>query len=84
MNILESKKSSLVIEERGNKNIVIGMPHHAPAGVDTLPCNRFADENTGYLGRYIAENLDCCSIIACNYTIDVNKDRTNVGSNLNI
>ncbi len=77
MNSLDDKKSSLIIEKRDNNNVVVGVPHHAPAGVDTLPCNRVADENTGYLGRYIAEKLDCCSIIACNYTIDVNKDMDN-------
>ncbi len=75
--IFSSKASRLLIESRSNKEIAIGVPHHAPAGVDRLPCNRWADENTGYLGRYIAEKLDCCSIVACNYTADVNKSMDN-------
>ena len=51
------------------------MPHHAPAGVPSLPCPEHSDsdENTGFIGRYLADQLDCCSIIACNYTIDANK-----------
>ena len=79
MNILESKKSSLVFEERGNKNIVIGVPHHAPAGVSYLSCRprRPADENAGYLGLYIAEKLKCSFIIACYYYLDANKNMSN-------
>ncbi|OGZ13427.1 MAG: hypothetical protein A2942_01105 [Candidatus Lloydbacteria bacterium RIFCSPLOWO2_01_FULL_50_20] len=40
-----------------------------------LPCpeHEDADENAGFLGRYLAERLDCCSVIACNYRVDVNK-----------
>ena len=74
--MLESTSTSLlIIEERKSKDIVIGVPHHAPAGIDNLPCpeHRDSDENAGFLGRYVAEKLDCCSIIACNYRIDVNK-----------
>lgn len=67
--------SLLVIEERTQKDIVVGVPHHAPAGKSMLPCSdhKDADENAGFLGLYLAEKLDCCSIIACNYTVDVNK-----------
>jgi hypothetical protein len=74
--ILETTKTSLlIIEERKRKDIVIGVPHHAPAGISTIPCQEHpdADENAGFIGRYIAENLNCCSLIACNYTTDVNK-----------
>jgi len=74
--MLESPALSLlIIEERANKDIVVGVPHHAPAGKTTLPCQNHpdSDENAGFLGRYVAEALNCCSIIACNYTIDVNK-----------
>ena len=74
--MLESTSTSLlIIEERKSKDIVIGVPHHAPAGIDKLPCLEHpkSDENAGFLGRYVAEKLDCCSIIACNYRIDVNK-----------
>lgn len=74
--MLESAESSLlIIEERWHKEIVVGVPHHAPAGRTALPCpeHKASDENAGLLGRYVAEALDCCSILACNYTIDVNK-----------
>lgn len=74
--MLESTSTSiLIIEERKFKDIIIGVPHHAPAGVKKLPCpdHEASDENAGFLGRYIAEKLNCCSIIACNYVIDVNK-----------
>jgi len=74
--MLESSEPSLlIIEERTSKHIVVGVPHHAPAGTPTLPCldHKDSDENAGFLGRYIAETLDCCSIIACNYPMDVNK-----------
>jgi hypothetical protein len=77
MNVLDNTTTALIFQERDNQNIVIGVPHHAPAGIDKLPCNRFADENTGYLGQYIADRLGCCCIIACNYTLDVNKDMEN-------
>jgi hypothetical protein len=74
--ILETAETSvLIIEVRPRSDIVIGVPHHAPAGQVTLPCcqHRDADENAGFLGRYLAEKLGCCSVIACNYTVDVNK-----------
>lgn len=74
--ILESTEPSLlIIEARKRKDIVVGVPHHAPAGISRLPCAEHpdADENAGFIGRYVAEKLDCCSIIACNYTTDVNK-----------
>ena len=70
-----TEPSLLIIEERKRKDIVVGVPHHAPAGTPKLPCPEHpaADENAGFLGRYIAEKLECCSIIACNYPVDVNK-----------
>jgi len=74
--MLESTEQSLlIIEKRRRFDIVVGVPHHAPAGVPYLPCPEHSDsdENTGFIGRYLADQLDCCSIIACNYTIDANK-----------
>jgi hypothetical protein len=67
--------SLLMIEDRPKKAVVVGAPHHAPAGKETLPCleHQEADENTGFLGRYLAEQLHCCSVIACNYPVDSNK-----------
>jgi hypothetical protein len=74
--MLESTQPSLlIIEKRTRQDIVIGVPHHAPAGVPRLRCPepRPSDENAGFIGRHLAEQLDCCSVIACNYTIDANK-----------
>jgi hypothetical protein len=74
--MLESTEPSrLIVETRQRADRVVGVPHHAPAGTPHLPCaaHSDSDENTGFLGRYLAERLDCCSIIACNYTIDANK-----------
>ena len=71
---LESTERSLLIaEKRKRSDLVIGVPHHAPAGTPTLPCPEHSDsdENTGIIGRHLAERLDCCSIIACNSTIAV-------------
>ena len=70
-----TEPSLLIIEVRGSTDVVVGVPHHAPAGKPTLPCpeHTASDENAGFLGRHLAEALHCCSIIACNYTIDVNK-----------
>ena len=74
---LESKHTILLAIEGSNSNIVIGVPHHAPAGVAKLRCGRASDENTGFLGSYIARRIECCCVIACNYTADVNKTLNN-------
>jgi len=74
--MLESTEQSLlIVEKRKRFDIVVGVPHHAPAGVPNLPCPEHSDsdENTGFIGQYLADQLDCCSIIAGNYTIDANK-----------
>jgi len=65
----------LLIERRKTSDIVIGVPHHAPLGKETLPCpnHNNSDENAGTLGRYLATLLDCHSVIACNYFLDPNK-----------
>ncbi len=70
-----TEQSHLIIEKRTRSDIVVGVPHHAPAGLPTLPCPEHSDsdENTGFIGRHIAKRLDCCCIIACNSTIDPNK-----------
>ena len=70
-----SQPSLLLIETRKRSDLVIGVPHHAPAGTPHLPCAEHSDsdENTGWVGRHLADRLDCCSIIACNATIDANK-----------
>ena len=76
MAMLESTaRSLLIVERRSRSDLVIGVPHHAPAGTTTLPCKEHpdSDENAGFMGRHLAERLDCCSVVACNATIDPNK-----------
>ncbi|MBC8489713.1 MAG: hypothetical protein H8D45_27150 [Bacteroidetes bacterium] len=74
--ILKSKKTILFAEKRRMTRIVIGSPHHAPGGVENLPCKEHpdADENSGIIARRVAEKLRASSIIACNYHIDANKN----------
>lgn len=57
-------------------NLVIGVPHHTPSGTYNMPCEThiYGDENTGYVGSYIAEQLGCSLLCACNYFIDPNKN----------
>lgn len=74
--LLDDSENSLLIITSGDlKDVVIGVPHHAPLGVVKLPCEEHseADENAGLLGYYIARLLNCPSVIACNYFIDPNK-----------
>lgn len=73
---LKSKNSKLVFHERGEgSNIIVGVPHHAPLGTSRMPCesHTMSDENAGIIGFDLANRLNCSSIIACNYFIDVNK-----------
>lgn len=71
-------RSMLIIGEGSTKDIVVGVPHHAPLDVEELPCpgHRAADENAGLLGLYVARLLNCSYIIASNYFLDSNKDQT--------
>jgi hypothetical protein len=73
--MLTRNETTLLVENRRNNKIVIGAPHHAPGGIVTLPCeeHRDSDENTGIIARRVAEKLNVCSIIACNYQVDANK-----------
>ena len=76
--ILDDPATSMLIVSSGKiRDIVIGVPHHAPLGVTELPCEepRDADENAGFLGYYLARLLNCHSIISCNYFIDPNKHK---------
>ena len=73
--LASDRPSLLIIERRLRQDVVVGVPHHAPAGTSELPCptHKASDENAGFIGRHLAERLDCCSVIASNYSIDVNK-----------
>jgi len=70
--------SGLLIKERSDKIYVVAAPHHAPIGQNRLPCNDHpdSDEGAGYVALDLAEKLNCHSIIAFNYFIDANKDRS--------
>lgn len=59
-----------------NNSLAIGVPHHTPSGTYKMPCesHKYGDENTGYIGNYIAEMLNCSFLCACNYFIDPNKN----------
>ncbi|MDZ7579697.1 MAG: hypothetical protein U5R30_03495 [Deltaproteobacteria bacterium] len=73
---LESTEQSLLItENRARYDIIVGVPHHAPAGVPNLPCPEHSDsdENAGFIGWHLAKQLNCCSVIACNSPVDPNK-----------
>lgn len=75
--LLELKDITLLLlKKRKRCDIIIGVPHHAPAGISELPCeeHKQADENAGFIGQYIAKKLKVTSIIACNYILDSNKD----------
>jgi hypothetical protein len=75
--ILEMTSSTILwIEERPNTKIVVGAPHHAPGGIKHLPCpeHEDSDENTGLIAQMLAEEGNLCSVIACNYRIDPNKN----------
>ena len=67
--------SYLVAEPRLHRNIVIAAPHHAPGGVKTLPApsHPTADQNTGFLARFVAEELGSASLVAVNALLDPNK-----------
>lgn len=67
--------SILLSEEGEDKDICIGVPHHAPLGISILPCSTHneSDENTGLIGFKVAQELHCSYVVACNYFIDSNK-----------
>ena len=62
----------LVLEEGKRRDLLVGAPHHAPAGVENLP-GRVSDENAGYLACYLAKQLGCTSVVMVNGVGDPNK-----------
>ncbi len=71
--------SYLIYKPGNNKEILVAAPHHAPLGVQGLPCltHPTSDENTGWIAYHLAKLLDCGCLIAGNYFLDPNKHRTN-------
>lgn len=74
----DAKNSTLLFIPGENREIVIGVPHHAPQGVLELPCmeHPVSDENAGFIGAALATRLNCPALIACNYFMDVNKHKS--------
>jgi hypothetical protein len=78
-NILNEKENSTLLYIPGeNREIVVGVPHHAPQEVLVLPNleHPVSDENAGFIGAALADLLKCPVIIACNYFMDVNKHKS--------
>ena len=76
--ILNDPENYALLTTQGEvKEVVIGVPHHAPLGVPTLPSKEhpYSDENAGLIGYEVARLLNCRSIIACNSPIDPNKHK---------
>jgi hypothetical protein len=74
-NYLGDKLNPLLLTDIvSGSNIVIAVPHHAPRGISRMLCDRNADENAGYLGCYLAQELKCSCIIASRYFFDPNKE----------
>ncbi|MCK4443499.1 MAG: hypothetical protein KAW09_03080 [Thermoplasmata archaeon] len=71
--ILGSSASILLAVEFGEAPFIVGAPHHAPGGVDRLPCDRVSDENVGFLALDLAKLLGARCIVAANYWLDANK-----------
>ena len=74
----DSTNSYLIYHSGNNQKILVAAPHHAPLGVQQLPCltHPTSDENTGWIAYQLAHHLDCDLIIAGNYFLDPNKYRT--------
>ncbi len=53
--------------------VVVGAPHHAPAGVRRLKCDRRSDQNTGLLAWRVAELARVPIVIVTNADADPNK-----------
>jgi len=60
----------LLIKNGKRREIIIGAPHHGRMSEG----GRSGDKNVGFIAWEIAKQLDLCSVIASNYSIDPNKD----------
>jgi len=61
-----------------DKRLLIAAPHHAPLGIQALPCESHptSDENTGWIAYQLSSSLNCGCLIAGNYFLDPNKHKT--------
>ena len=53
-------------DDRSPTHLVVGAPHHAPAGVRRLKCDRVADQNSGLLAWQIAQAARVPVVIVTN------------------
>ena len=75
--ILSDPQNTILLVTPGeNTHLVVGVPHHAPLGVTTLPNSKHpvSDENAGFIGYHLSQLLGCPAVIACNYFLDPNKN----------
>jgi hypothetical protein len=74
--LVDTKYAILLTTPGQTREVVIGIPHHAPLGVTELPCTDHpnSDENAGFIGYHLSRLLGCPAVIACNYFLDPNKD----------
>jgi len=71
--LLDRNKTELISITGEQQDVVIGAPHHTPAGIGWLPAGRVGDENTGFLALRLAEKLNASLIVAVNAEVDPNK-----------
>lgn len=77
--LFDRTQTSLLISNLADTDsawVVVGAPHHAPAGVRCLKCNRPADQNTGLIAWEVAHALGAPFVIATNAEVDPNKSLT--------
>lgn len=71
--LADPQKEQILVFQPQKKKIIIGAPHHAPAGVKKLRCNRVSDQNTGYIALELANELESTAVISTNASVDPNK-----------
>lgn len=74
----ERENSFLLFIPAQDSTILIAAPHHAPLGVQQLPCpnHTSSDENTGWIAYHLARMLKAPCLIAGNYFLDPNKHKS--------
>jgi len=69
----------LIVDLKKSSRVTVGVPHHTPGGRPFMPTprRRPGDENAGFLGRFLAEEMQASFVCACNYFFDPNKSLEN-------
>lgn len=73
--LMKSDLSLLIVDFQKASRVTVGVPHHTPAGKSFMPTprKRPGDENAGFIGRVLADELGASFVCACNYFLDPNK-----------